>query len=55
MRDRDWVALGESLGLENDDDIAIARSQEYFESTGIAAGPITQFKEVLAVGFSYKL
>ena len=55
MKINEYMSATISTQLIYDDDIAIARSQEYFESTGIAAGPITQFKEVLAVGFSYKL
>lgn len=55
MKINEYMSATISTQLIYDDDIAIARSQEYFESTGIASGPITQFKEVLAVGFSYKL
>lgn len=55
MKINEYMSATISTQLIYDHDIAIARSQEYFESTGIAAGPITQFKEVLAVGFSYKL
>lgn len=55
MKINEYMSATISTQLIYDDDIAIARSQDYFESTGIAAGPITQFKEVLAVGFSYKL
>ena len=55
MKINEYMSATISTQLIYDDDIAITRSQEYFESTGIAAGPITQFKEVLAVGFSYKL
>lgn len=55
MKINEYMSATISTQLIYDDDIAIARSQEYLESTGIAAGPITQFKEVLAVGFSYKL
>lgn len=55
MKINEYMSATISTQLIYDDDIAISRSQEYFESTGIASGPITQFKEVLAVGFSYKL
>ena len=55
MKINEYMSATISTQLIYDDDIAIARSQEYFESTGIASGPITQFKEVLAVGLSYKL
>ena len=37
-----------------DDDVDIARDPEYVAAHGITAGPITQFKEVLAIGMSYK-
>ena len=37
-----------------DDDIDIARDPEDVAANGIVSGPATQFKEVLAIGFSYK-
>lgn len=37
-----------------DDDIDIARDPEDVAATGIVSGPATQFKEVLAIGLSYK-
>ena len=55
MKINEYLSATISTQLIYDDDIAIARSADYFEATGIASGPIAQFKEVLAVGFSYKL
>ena len=55
MKINEYMSATISTQLIYDHDINIQRSQEYFESTGIAEGPITQFKEVLAVGFNYKL
>lgn len=37
-----------------DDDVDIARDPEAVAANGIVSGPATQFKEVIAIGFSYK-
>lgn len=54
MKINQYMSATISTQLIYDHDIAIARTPEYLAQTGIGKGPITQFKEVLAIGFSYK-
>lgn len=54
MKINEYMSATIATQLIYDHDIAIARTPEYLAQTGIGKGPITQFKEVLAVGFAYK-
>lgn len=54
MKINDYITTTITTQVLYDDDIDIARDPEHTAATGITSGPITQFKEVLAIGFSYK-
>jgi hypothetical protein len=54
MKINDFLSTTITTQVLYDDDINIARDPEDVAANGIVSGPATQFKEVLAIGFSYK-
>ena len=54
MKINEYLSTTITTQVLYDDDIDIARDPDDVAANGILAGPITQFKEVLAVGFLYK-
>ena len=54
MKINEYLSTTITTQVLYDDDIDIARDPADVAANGILAGPITQFKEVLAVGFLYK-